>query len=260
MTAIVLYETHGHVASITLNRPKAMNAMDKPLRTALAEAQAKAEADANIRVVILTGSGRAFSSGTDLAEAAELLNGDEIFDISIRDYKPIIDAIATSNKTYIAAINGFAGGIALGLVMSADLSIMAEEAAIFSPFTNIGLVPDGGSSWYLLHHLGYKRAFQAIAECTQLDGKQCLEAGIVNKVVPAADLQDAALKWAADLAERAPLSLQYTKKILRAASTLSQEQTALLESEYQMKAVNSEDASHAVKAFFNKTKPVFKGK
>lgn len=262
MTEHVLYETQNHVALITLNRPEALNAMNKQMRAELARAQNKAEADSNIRVVVLTGAGDTFSSGTDLSEAAEKMaeaEPFENFDNSVRDYKPLIDAVTKSDKIYMAAINGFAGGVSLGLAMGADLAIMAEEAVMFSPFANVGLVPDGGASWYLLHHLGYKRAFQAIAECTRFDGKTCFDLGLINKVVPASDLEQVALTWAQELAGRAPLSLKYTKKILRAAATSSQEQTALLESEYQMKAVNSEDASTAINSFLNKTKPVFKG-
>ncbi|MEP3422943.1 MAG: enoyl-CoA hydratase/isomerase family protein [Erythrobacter sp.] len=259
-TSKVLYEKNGHVAVITMNRPDAMNAFDAEMRDALAQAQQNAEADEDVRIVVLTGSGRAFSSGTDLKEAATPPGPAGKFDNSVRDYKPLVDGIVKSDKIYIAAINGFAGGVALGMCLGADLAIMADDATVFSPFANIGLVPDGGASWDLLHSMGYKHAFAAVAEGTRLDAQACLKYGMINKIVPAGDLLQSAKEWANDLAERAPLSLRYTKQIMRQAATLSREQTALLESEYQMKCINSEDAPTAIMAFLTKQKPTFKGK
>jgi len=183
-----------------------------------------------------------------------------VFDNSVRDYKPLLDGIVKSDKIYLAAINGFAGGVALGMCLGADLAIMADDATVFSPFANVGLVPDGGASWDFLKAMGSKRAFAAIAECQRLDANTCLELGMVNKVVSAETLLESAQAWANELAERSPLSLKYTKKILRQAATLSREQTALLESEYQMKCANSEDSAMAIKAFVTKQKPVFKGR
>ncbi len=256
----VLYQEEKHTALITLNRAGAMNAFDIKMRTALAEAQAKAEANPEIRVVVLTGTGKAFSSGTDLKEFASSDKSNGAFDNSVRDYKPLLDNIVKSDKIYMAAINGFAGGVALGMCLGADLAIMADDATVFSPFADVGLVPDGGSSWDFLKAMGSKRAFAAIAECQRLDANTCLELGMVNKVVSADELLDSAQTWANELSERSPLSLQYTKRILREAATLSREQTALLESEYQMKCANSEDTTTAIMAFVAKKKPVFKGK
>ncbi len=259
--AIVEYETNGHVATIRLNRARAMNAFDKALRSGLLEAQKKAEADDAIRVVILTGSGNSFSAGTDLKEVASMANPKHgMFDISVRDYKPIIDAISNSDKIYISAINGVAGGIGLSIALTSDLAIMARSATMFAPFTNIGLVPDGGLTWLLLQHLGSKRTFAAIAESDHIDASTCLETGIVNKVAADDALMEEAAAWAEALAERAPLSLRYAKRILSQAPTSSHAQIALLESEYQMKCANSQDSQAAIMAFIQKTKPEFKGK
>ena len=255
----VKYETDNHVAIITLGRPDEMNAFNTQMRADFAKAQDLAEADENIRIVIMIGSGRAFSAGTDLKEPM-VGEGFDNFDNSIRDYKPLLDGVGRSKKTYIAAINGFAGGVALGLALGSDLAVMSEDAIIFSPFANVGLVPDGGSSFYLYHYLGYKRAFQAIAECTRFDAKTCLEMGMVNTVVPHEALLEEAVKWGHSLAQRAPLSLSYSKQILRQLPGLDSGATARLESEFQNKCANSEDSATAIAAFINKTKPVFKGR
>lgn len=257
-TAHVIYETDGPVAIIRLNRPEAMNSMNAQTRAEIKAAQEKAEADDNIRIVIMTGSGRAFSSGTDLKEIPA--DGRLVMDNSVSDYKPLIDNVTNSEKIYIAALNGITGGVALGFALGADLAIMADTATIFSPFANIGLVPDGGASWFFLQHMGKKRAFAAIAECTQIDAATCLDLGMVNKIVPHAELDNAALDWAKSLAERAPLSLRFTKQILNAEVTMTREEAARLESEYQNKCIASEDSKAAIAAFISKTKPVFKGR
>jgi len=255
----VKYEIENHVAVITLGRPDDMNAFNSQMRVDFASAQSVAESDEAVRIIIITGSGRAFSAGTDLKEPLGSREFPAFYN-SVRDYKPLIDGISRSSKIYIAAINGFAGGVALGLALGADLAIMSEDAIIFSPFANVGLVPDGGSSFYLYHHMGYKRAFAAIAECTNLDAKTCLDMGLVNKVVPGNDLLPEAKKWAENLSQRAPMALSYSKEILRQMPGLNSEAAARLESEYQNKCANSEDAAMAITAFITKTKPVFKGK
>lgn len=111
----------------------------------------------------------------------------------------------------------------------------------------------------MLNNLGYKRGFSAIAECTRFDAAACLEFGMVNQIVPAERLLEAATEWAESLSKRAPLSLKYTKKILQAASSMLQQDTARLESEYQNKCLNSIDSASAINAFLNKEEPVFIG-
>lgn len=257
---LVNYRVEGHVATIQMNRPRAMNAMNQDLRRAVLAAQADAEANGDVRIVVLTGSGASFTSGTDLKELGDFVSKKGMFDISVRDYKPILDNITQSDKIYVAAINGVAGGVGLSLALACDLAVMAENATCFAPFSTIGLVPDGGLSWLLLQHMGSKRAFAAIAEATHIDAATCLEMGIVNKVVAEAEILQEAQIWAASLAERAPLSLSFSKRIMREAHTQSHSQIALLESEYQMKAANSEDSANAVQAFITKQKPAFNGR
>ena len=260
MTDTVSYETDGHVAIITFNRPDAMNAFNREMRGGLMAAQKKAESDPDIRVVVMMGSGRAFSSGTDLKEGLGGSPETGLFDNSVRDYKPLVDGVAKSDKIYIAAINGFAGGVALGLALGSDLAVMADDATIFSPFIGIGLVPDGGASWFYVHHLGYKRAFAAMAEGTRLDAQTCLDAGMVNKVVPQAELREQTVAWAHSLAGKAPLALQALKKIMRAAATDTQENIARLESEHQMVMANTEDSREGIMSFVQKRTPKFVGR
>lgn len=128
------------------------------------------------------------------------------------------------------------------------------------PFANIGLVPDGGSSWMFLQQLGYKRALQAVLEGERLSAPFCVTHGLVNKSAAADLLLDEALEWANRLAKKAPLSVKYSKQILRAGLNQSLDEAKFLEAQCQHYCVTSEDAKEGISAFMEKRKPVFKGR
>ena len=256
----VLYSEDNHVALVSLNRPQQMNASSYALREGLAEALAKAENNPNIRVVVLTGEGRGFSSGADLSESFTEHHS-TISQHILKDHKPFIDQIAASEKAYIAALNGATAGVMIGYAFACDIVMMAESAYVFSPFTGIGLVPDGGVSWFLVRALGYQRAFEVIAEHKRLTSEECLKAGLVNQVTPDDELRDAAIARAHVLAnESAPLTVRYVKKLLRFAENGSREDTTILEAEFQHIVSRTEDFGEGVAAFMQKRKPEFKGK
>lgn len=255
----VLYETRGPVALITLNRPNALNAISIQMRAELADAQKRAETDENVRVVILTGNGRGFSAGTDIPEM-HMHGHATVTDHVMKDYKPLIDAIGQSQKIYIAAINGVCAGVALGLALNCDLAIMSDTAFLMMPFANIGLVPDGGSSWMFLQQLGYKRSLQAILEGDRLDANFCVTHGLANKSAPADDLIEQAIEWGNKLVTKAPLSVKYSKRILRAGLSQTLDDATYFEAVCQHHCETSEDAKEGIQAFMEKRKPVFKGR
>ena len=257
MSAPVLKtDRRGAVAVITICRAEAMNSFNRRLRLDLLAAFEQMAADRSIRVVILTGEGRAFSAGADLKDLSPDQNTEEGLQT---EYRPILECIATMQQPVIGAVNGAAAGIGMSFALSCDLLIMADDAFLLAPFTTISLVPDGGLNWLLVHLLGYRRAFQLSIESERISASRCVELGLANRVVPAASLMEEALEWAENLAERAPLSVAATKKAMRFAAVSDWGSTFDLEAQEQLALRASADHAEGVKAFFEKRKPGFTG-
>ena len=256
MSDIVKYQRDGAVAVITLHRPDAMNAFHTELRAALAFALEKAHEDDAVRVVVLTGEGRTFSAGADLKAGIDR----DVSEILQVEYRPIQEAIANMPKPVIAAVPGSAAGIGLSIALHCDLLIMADNAFLLSPFTTISLVPDGGLNWLLVHQLGYRRAFQLSVESERIPAERCVELGLANRAVPADELMPAAMEWAGALAERAPLSMAATKKVMRFAAFRDWGEAYDMEAKFQGELLGSDDNQEGIQAFFEKRKPKFTGK
>jgi len=256
MSDIVKYQQHDAVAVITLHRPEAMNSFNTELRAALAFALEKAHEDDSVRVVILTGEGRTFSAGADLKAGIDR----DVSEILQVEYRPVQEAIAKMAKPVIAAIPGSAAGIGLSIALNCDLLIMAENAFMLSPFTTISLVPDGGLNWMLVQQVGYRRAFQLSIESERIAADRCVELGLANRAVPAEELQSAALEWAQALAQRAPLSLAATKKVMRFAANNDWGSAYDMEAKLQGELLGSDDNKEGIQAFFEKRAPRVTGK
>lgn len=256
MSEIVNYDQKGGTAVITLSRPESMNAFTKELRADLQTALERARADDSVRVVILTGEGRCFSAGADLNDNVDR----PVTEILLHEYRPVQETIANIPKPVIAAVPGSAAGIGLSMALQCDLLIMADNAFLLSPFTTISLVPDGGMTWLLVRQLGYRRAFQLSVESERIPAQRCVELGLANKAVPAAELQSAALEWAQALEKRAPLSVAATKKAMRFAADNDWSHSYELEAQLQGELLGCEDNREGIAAFFDKRAPQFKGK
>ncbi len=253
----VIYEPADAVARITLNRPDAMNGFNQELRLELLEALRQAEEDPATRVVILTGAGRCFTAGADLK--AGFPSGEEVQRQLDEEYGPCLLTIARMPKPVISAVNGFAAGIGLSFALAADLVVMGESAFLLSPFSNIGLVPDGGATWLLPRLIGYQRAYQLCVENERIMAPRCLELGLANRVVPDDELLGATNTWAQGLARRAPLALARTKQAMREAAESDYSAALKLEARLQNACVQSDDCREGVSAFLEKRKPQFTG-
>ncbi len=251
-------EVSGPVAMITLDRPQARNALGSAVASALHGALMDAAADDEIRVVVLTGAGGAFSAGADLKEGLPEFH--RVEDMINSRYRPSLELITGMEKPVIAAVAGAAAGIGLSFALACDLVVMADNAFLLAPFSTIGLLPDGGATWFLARRLGYHRAYQLCIEAERIPAELCLRTGLANRVVAEGDLLDETLAWAADIAQRAPLALAATKLAMRQAMHLSLGETIALEARMQNRCAGSEDCREGVAAFLGKRKPEFMGR
>ncbi len=255
-------ERTGSTALVTLNRPDSLNAFDTQMRREFIEVARQVNADDDIRVVVLTGAGRAFSAGADLAEEvpAEAAGGQAVEDFLNFEYKTGMIAVRDANKPWISAVNGAAAGIGSAYAMVCDLVIMADDAYLYQAFAAIGLVPDGGATWHLARILGRQRAYELIVSGEKLGAERCQELGLCNRVVPAGELLEQALVQAEALATKAPLALRYAKESLNYALEHTLDEVISNEARLQHICIDSEDATEGVRAFMGKRPPVWKGR
>ncbi len=251
-------ERRDHVATVTLNRPDALNAFDAAMRREILSAAREVNEDGSVRVVVLTGAGRGFGAGADLTE---MTAGDfRVEDMLNGEYKPALLAIADAPKPWISAVAGPCAGISGAFALACDLTVMAEDAYLYQAFAAIGLIPDGGLSWHLVRILGRKRAYEMIVSGEKVAAERCLALGLCNRVVPAGEALEAALGWAAELAAKSPLALRYAKQALQYAGEEGLDRTISEEARLQHVCITSEDAKEGVSAFLEKRAPVWRGR
>lgn len=251
-------EYDGPVAIVSFNRPDMLNAIDASIRDEFLAVANTVNNDDAIRVVILTGEGRCFCAGADLAEKVPAGVGVE--DMLNQQYKPALMAITEAPKPWISAVRGAAAGVGSAFAMNCDLTVMAEDGYIYQAFAAIGLVPDGGATWHLARTVGRKKAFELIAGGEKLRAEDCLQYGLCNRVVPGHELMSATIAWAHELAAKAPLSLRYAKESLNAAMEISVADVISNEARLQAKCIASEDAAEGALAFLQKRPAQFKGR
>ncbi|MDA0168582.1 enoyl-CoA hydratase-related protein [Solirubrobacter taibaiensis] len=257
----VQIERDGAVTTITLNRPEAMNAANTDLRDGLREAVEQAAADPHTRAVILTGAGKAFCSGADLKSGFEPAE-DGMPDIhtALNDhFHPIIRGLRTMDKPVISAVNGPAVGIGISFALAGDLVLAAESSYFMLAFVNIGLVPDGGSSFLIPERIGFARATEMAMLGEKVPAPKALEWGLINQVLPDDALQGAAQELAARMAQGPTRSYAGSKRQLNAWSFGRLEAQLELEATIQHEAARTADFLEGVTAFVEKRAPRFSG-
>jgi 2-(1,2-epoxy-1,2-dihydrophenyl)acetyl-CoA isomerase len=258
MTDGLRVDVDGPVATITLDRPEALNALTVPVKVALREALERLAVDRAVRAVILTGAGRAFCAGQDLAEregpdAAPL-------DVELRErYNPIILALRAMGQPVIAAVNGVAAGAGASIAFACDLRIAAQDARFVLAFGRIGLVPDSGATWFLPRLVGQARAAELALVGDPITADEALRIGLVSRVVPNDELLPQARALADRIAAGAPMAVALTKGALERAASIDLE--TALEGEAKLQGIAGASADHAegLAAFREKRAPRFTG-
>jgi len=256
----VLLERDGAVARLTLNRPDAANAIDVDMASALADAAGALAASHDVRAVLLTGAGDRFCGGGDVRSFAA--SGDDLPKTIAGILKPLHEAVeelARLDAPVIAAVRGSAAGAGLSLLAGADLVLAAASTRLVMAYTAIGLIPDGGSTWYLPRAVGMRRALELSLTNRALTAQEALEWGLVTRVVDDAALDQEANSLAAQLAAGPTSAFGETKRLLRASLERDLEQQLAAESAGMSEAAKSSDGKEGVAAFVAKRPPDFTG-
>lgn len=245
------------VATITLNRPDKLNSFDREMALETIDALDKAKDDASVRAVLLTGEGRAFCAGQDLAEA--IAPGTKIEDILTTQYNPIVRRIRTLPKPVVAAVNGVAAGAGANIAYACDLTLAAESANFIQSFINIGLIPDSGGTFTLPRLVGMQHAFGQMILAPKVSAKEAEAKGMIWRAVPDAELMTESLALAKRLATMPTKAIALTKEALNRGQDNTINGQLDVENELQTIAGRSHDYSEGVKAFLEKRKPIYKG-
>lgn len=261
--APVLVEHHqGAVVTLVMNRPDCLNALNGDLATALNGAFARLESDESVRVIVLTGAGRAFCAGGDLAAIAR---GREACDLS--QLEPILRAgseavlrMRTIPQPIIAAVNGPAAGAGMNVALAADIRFSAEEATFGQNFAKVGLFPDYGGTFFLPELIGPSKAAELFYTGDMIDAQTALRLGLVNRVVRASELADEVNALAEKIAHGPPLAVRAVKRALFGEQRHALQRALDTEIEQQLKCFASEDCLEGVRAFLEKRSPHFGGK
>lgn len=255
----LILQNEGGVACIALNRPEVYNALNDEITFELQDALRRVAKDDSVRVVTLTGEGKAFCAGQDLKASAAA--GKRSFMESLhKRYNPIIRAMRSLPKPVICRLNGVAAGAGCSLALACDIIVASEEASLIEVFINVGLVPDSGSSFFLPRLVGVARAFELCSMGTKVNARDALTMGLVNKVVPT-DQLDAAVKQYTDYFASAPTgSIGLIKKMLNKSMSATLDEMLDYEAYCQEIAGSSADYKEGVAAFLEKRKPKFTGK
>ena len=254
----LIYEIKDGICTITLNRPEVYNALNPALIQEITKAFMEAGEDKSIRVVVLTGMGeKAFCSGADLKNG---INSSTSLGDSLRNgYNPMILSIRNLAKPVICKLNGIAAGAGCSLALACDVIIASETARMSQIFVSIGLIIDAGSSYFLPRLLGSQKAFELASTGRIVEAKECLDLGLVSKVVPQTEL-DLVVSYTADVyAKSATQAIGLIKKVLNQSYHSTLEQMLELEAINQDIAGKTDDFREGVSAFLGKKIPEFKG-
>jgi 2-(1,2-epoxy-1,2-dihydrophenyl)acetyl-CoA isomerase len=259
----IIYEKSRQIATITLNRPEVLNAINEAMGRELYEALMITGHDDEVRSLIITGNGRAFSAGEDIQDLRgqyERGENPRLGERLLVKYNPIIRRIRQMPKPVIAAVNGVAAGAGAGIAYSCDFRIASENAKFIHAFIRVGLAPDSGTSFFLPRLVGFAKAMELALTGDELSDKEAERLGLVSKVVPPDQLKVAAEELAFKLAQGPTKAIALTKRALNKSISSDLETVLEYESYLQEIAGATYDHFEAIRAFFDKRRPAFKGR
>lgn len=259
---VILEAKHEGIATVVMNRPERLNALNNELAIAVNEAFGRLAQDSRVNVVVLTGAGRAFCAGGDLAALGKSRQAGTIQDVEplLRAGMQMVLKMRAMPQPVIAAVNGVAAGAGMNIALAADIRIAAEEATFGQTFAKVGLFPDYGGTFFLPELVGAAKASELFYTGDLIDAKTALQIGLVNQVVPAAQLEETVKTLALKIARGPALAIRAVKRTLFASQ--EKELALALENEVreQMRCFLSEDCSEGIRSFFEKRPPKFQGK
>jgi enoyl-CoA hydratase len=256
---LIIYEKSEGIATITLNRPEALNAFSKEVVEEILQALEDIRRDENVRVVILTGAGeKAFSAGADI-KAMIGMNALKARELSLMGEKLCV-SFENLEKQVIAALNGYALGGGMEVAMSCDIRIASENVRMGQTEINIGLIPGWGGTQRLTRLVGRGKAKELVFTGRMIDARTAEQLGIVNMVVAADKFRETIRQFALELAAKAPVALKVAKALIEKGADISLDSALALEREGFGVVASTEDLQEGVKAFTEKRKPTFKGK
>jgi 2-(1,2-epoxy-1,2-dihydrophenyl)acetyl-CoA isomerase len=259
---VLLEGKHDGIATLVMNRPDRLNALNNELASALNDALGRIAEDDTVHVVVITGAGRAFCAGGDLGAIGK---GRQTG--STQDLEPLLRAgmqavlkMRTMPQPVIAAVNGAAAGAGMNIALAADTRIAAEEATFGQNFAKVGLFPDYGGTYFLPQLVGPAKAAELFYTGDMIDAKTAFDLGIVNHVVPAARLEEEVKSLALKIAQGPPMAIRAVKRTLFGSEGKQLAQALEHEVQEQIRCYLSEDCSEGIRAFFEKRHPKFQGK
>ena len=254
----VTFEIKDQIAFITLNRPEKLNAFNREMALLLQNRLDECASLHEVRAVYLTGSGKAFSAGQDLAEIVDP-EGPGLGKVLSEHYNPIITRIRNLPKPVLAAVNGVAAGAGANIALSCDVVVAAKGASFIQAFSKIGLIPDSGGTWFLPRLIGWQRASAIAMLGDKINATEAERMGMIYKVYEDSDFAAGSRTLASGLAQLPTRALAFTKHALNYSATNSLESQLLLEDELQQKSAATRDYTEGVNAFLEKRPAVFKG-
>lgn len=257
MSSIILSIENG-IATITLNRPDKLNSFNREMALLMQSGLDECASLQEVRCIYITGAGKGFCAGQDLAEVADP-NGPGMQKILSEHYNPIITRIRNMPKPVIAAVNGVAAGAGANLALACDIVVAAESAYFIQAFSKIGLIPDSGGTYHLPRLIGFQRASALMMLGDKVSATDALEMGMLYKVFADVTFIDESKKIASVLAKMPTKGLAYIKHTLNQSATNTLGTQLQLEDDYQQKAAATADFKEGVQAFLEKRLPIFKG-